>query len=97
MICTSVVPCLSRGFTKIDKIISMFVLFLRFFYILTVRLFFKKWGVKPHAKTVKQNACSHFLQYLLSGKSQRENNYIFGKFMNQGFFCYLIAKAKNEV
>ena len=34
------------------------------------------------------------MQYLLSGKSQRENNYTFGKFMNQGFFCYLIAKPK---
>ena len=37
------------------------------------------------------------MQYLLSGKSQRENNYIFGKLMNQRFFRYLIAKPKNEV
>ena len=37
------------------------------------------------------------MQYFLSGKSQRENNYIFGKLMNQRFFCYLIAKPKNEV
>ena len=37
------------------------------------------------------------MQYLLSGKSQRENNYIFGKLMNQIFFCYLIAKPKSEV
>ena len=37
------------------------------------------------------------MQYLLSGNSQRENNYTFGKFMNQGFFCYWIAKPKDEV
>ena len=37
------------------------------------------------------------MQYLLSGESQRENNYIFGKLVNQRFFCYLIAKPKNEV
>ena len=37
------------------------------------------------------------MQYLLSGKSQRENNYIFGKLMNQRFVCYLIAKPENEV
>ena len=37
------------------------------------------------------------MQYLLSGKSQRENNYIFVKLMNQRFFCYLIAKPKDEV
>ena len=37
------------------------------------------------------------MQYLLSGKSKRENNYIFGKLMNQRFFCYLIAEPKNEV
>ena len=37
------------------------------------------------------------MQYLLSGKCQRENNYIFVKLMNQIPFCYLIAKPKNEV
>ena len=37
------------------------------------------------------------MQRFLSGKSQRENNYIFVKLMNQRFFCYLIAKPKNEV
>ena len=36
------------------------------------------------------------MQYLLSGKSWRENNYTFVKLMNQRFFCYLIAKPKNE-
>ena len=34
------------------------------------------------------------MQYLLSGKSLRENNYIFVKLMNQRFFCYLIAMPK---
>ena len=37
------------------------------------------------------------MQYLLSGKSERENNYIFVKLMNQRFFRYLIAKLKNVV
>ena len=37
------------------------------------------------------------MQYLLSGKSQRENNCIFGKLMNQRLFCSLIAKPENEV
>ena len=37
------------------------------------------------------------MQCLLSGKSQIENNYILVKLMNQRFFCYLIAKPKNEV
>ena len=36
------------------------------------------------------------MQYLLSGKCQGENNYIFGKLMNQRLFCYLIAKTKSE-
>ena len=34
------------------------------------------------------------MQHFLSGKSQRENNYIFVKLMNQRIFCYLIAKPK---
>ena len=37
------------------------------------------------------------MQYFLSRKSQRENNYIFVKLMNQRIFPYLIAKPKNEV
>ena len=45
VICTSVVPCLSSGFTKIDKVISMFVLFSLFFLaILKVQLSFSKNG-----------------------------------------------------
>ena len=31
MICTSVIPCLSTGLAKNDKIMSMFVLFSRIF------------------------------------------------------------------
>ena len=37
------------------------------------------------------------MQYLLSGKSQREDNYIVVNLVNQRYFCYLIAKPKNEV
>ena len=37
------------------------------------------------------------MQYLLSGKSQRENNYIFGKLKNQSLFWYWIAKPNNDV
>ena len=32
MICTGVTPCLSTGFAKNDKIMSMFVLFFRLFW-----------------------------------------------------------------
>ena len=42
---TSVVPCLSSGFTKINKIISMFVLFsLGFFALFESLAFFSKNG-----------------------------------------------------
>ena len=37
------------------------------------------------------------MQCFLFGESYRENNYIFGKLMNQRIFCYLIVKSKNEV
>ena len=37
------------------------------------------------------------MQHLLSGKSQRVNDYLFGKLMKQRLFCYFIAKPKNEV
>ena len=37
------------------------------------------------------------MQYLLSGKSQRENDHIFVKLMNQRLICCLMAKLKNEV
>ena len=37
------------------------------------------------------------MKNLLSGKSHRENNYIFVKLMNQRLLCYLVAKPRNEV
>ena len=62
VICTSVVPCLSGGFAKINKIISMFVLFSQDLAYFESSAFFKKWGIKPHTKAVKQNVCSQFLK-----------------------------------
>ena len=41
MICTSVIPCLSSGLAKNDKIMSVFVLFPGFLAILKVWLFFE--------------------------------------------------------
>ena len=42
MICTSVVPCLAIGFAKINKIISMFVLFFSGFGHFENSAFFSK-------------------------------------------------------
>ena len=55
MICTSVVPCLSTGLAKNDKIISMFVLFSRLFGYFESLAFFRKWGDKPYTKAVKRD------------------------------------------
>ena len=44
MICTSVVPCLSTGLAKNDKIMSMFVLFSRLFGHFESLAFFSKMG-----------------------------------------------------
>ena len=44
MICTSVVPCLSSGLAKNNKIMSKFVLFPAFLAILKVWLFFENGG-----------------------------------------------------
>ena len=44
MICTSVVPCLSTGLAKNDKIMSMFVLFSRLFGHFASLAFFSKMG-----------------------------------------------------
>ena len=41
MICTSVVPCLSSGLAKNNKIMSMFVNFPGFFAVFKVWLFFE--------------------------------------------------------
>ena len=62
MICTSVVPCLSSRFAKLNKIMSMFVLFSQAFGHFESLAFFKKWEVKPHTKAVKQDVCSQFLK-----------------------------------
>ena len=53
MICTSVVPCLSTGLAKNDKIMSMFVLFSRLFGHFESLAFFQKWGDKPYTNAVK--------------------------------------------
>ena len=44
MICTSVVPCLSTGLAKNDKIMSMFVLFSRLFGHFESLTFFENRG-----------------------------------------------------
>ena len=51
MICTSVVPCLSTGLAKNDKIMSMFVLFSRLsghFESLSLAFFSKMGGQTLH-------------------------------------------------
>ena len=42
MICTSVIPCLSTGLAKNDKIMFMFVLFFRLFGHFESLAFFRK-------------------------------------------------------
>ena len=44
MICTSVVPCLSTGLAKNDKIMSVVVLFSQLFGHFESLVFFRKWG-----------------------------------------------------
>ena len=63
MICTSVVPCLSTGLAKNDKIMSMFVLFSRLFGHFESLAFFRKWGDKPYTKAVKHHIWSNFERY----------------------------------
>ena len=60
MICTSVVPCLSTGLAKNDKIMSMFVLFSRLFGHFESLAFFRKWGHKPYTKAVKHDILVKF-------------------------------------
>ena len=60
MICTSMVPCLSSGLAKNNKMMSMFVLFSQFFAILKVWLFFLKWWDKPYTKAVTQDVLVNF-------------------------------------
>ena len=61
MICTGVVPCLSTGLAKNDKIMSMFVLFSRLFGHFESLAFFRKWGGgKPYTKAVKHDILVKF-------------------------------------
>ena len=60
MICTSVVPCLSTGLAKNDKIMSMFVLFSRLFGHFESLAFFRKWGDEPYTKAVKHDILVKF-------------------------------------
>ena len=60
MICTSVVPCLSSGLAKNNKIMSMFVQLPGFFAVFKVWFFFRKWGDKPYTKAVKQDVLVNF-------------------------------------
>ena len=62
MICTSVVPCLSTGLAKNDKIMSMFVLFSRLFGHIQSLAFFRKWGDKPYTKAVKHDYFGQILR-----------------------------------
>ena len=60
MICTSVVPCLSTGLAKNDKIMSMFVLFSRLFGHFESLAFFQKWEDKPYTEAVKHDILVKF-------------------------------------
>ena len=60
MICTSVIPCLSSGLAKNDKIMSVFVLFPGFFGHFESLAFFSKIGDKPHTKAVKPDILVNF-------------------------------------
>ena len=60
MICTGVVPCLSCGLAKNNKIMSMFVQLSCFFLPFLRFGFFRKWGDKPYTKAVKQNVSVSF-------------------------------------
>ena len=60
MICTSVVPCLSTGLAKNDKIMSMFVLFPQLVGHFESLVFFRKWGDKPYTNAVKHDILVKF-------------------------------------
>ena len=67
MICTNVVPCLSSGFAKINKLIRVCPISPVFSHFESL-VFFRKMGGggggedKPHTKAVKQDVCSQFLK-----------------------------------
>ena len=60
MVCSSVIPCLSNGLAKNDKIMSMFVLFSRLFWPFSRFGFFSKMGDKPYTKAVKHDTLVNF-------------------------------------
>ena len=62
MICTSVMPCLSSGLAKNNKIMSMFVLFSLLFSHFESLAFFESGGDKPYTKAVKQDIFSQFFK-----------------------------------
>ena len=62
MICISVIPCLSIGLAKNNKIMHMFVLFSRHSGPFESMPFLKN-GDKPHTKAVKQHVLSIFQKY----------------------------------
>ena len=64
MICTSVVPCLSNGLTKNNKIMSMFVLFFRLFCHFESLAFFLENG----GTTLHQSSQAAWFSQFLKGR-----------------------------
>ena len=62
MICTSVVPCLSRGLAKNNKMTSMFVLFSRLFCHFKSLAFFSKMGGQTLHQSSQEGCFSQFLK-----------------------------------
>ena len=60
MICTSVVPCLSSGLAKNNKMMSMFLLFSRLFCHFESLSFCRKWEDKPYTKAVTHDVLVNF-------------------------------------
>ena len=60
MICTRVVPFLSSGLAKNNKLMSIFVLFSRLFGHFESLAFFSKMGNKPYTKPVKHDVLVNF-------------------------------------
>ena len=63
MICTSVVPCLSTGLAKNDKIMSMFVLFSRLFGHIQSLAFFENGETNLTPKQSNMIFWSNFERY----------------------------------
>ena len=63
MICTNVVPCLSTGLAKNDKIMSIFVLFSRLFGHFESLAFFENGGTNLTPKQSNMIFWSNFERY----------------------------------